>query len=189
MKTILCTLLLLLGSQCHAEDNFWKTSLNWAKQSLPQDTKISFNKSKIKFRGCKHREYEIAINKPISDTLTLEGGITYAKGRLNWGINNQKISLIRYSFVPRLQLNNRVSLGAGVVYQSSPEFRSSFGSSFDLPESQMLLVNSRFKGLREDHQVEIELSSHKWDATNPAGNWFERGAADNKLTVSYAAFF
>lgn len=189
MKTLFCTLLLITGFQCNAEDNFWKNSANWVKQSLPQDTKISFNKSKIKFKGCKHKEYEIALNQPISEDLTLEGGITYAKGRLNWGINKQKISLIRYSLVPRYQLSNRVSIGAGVIYQSAPEFKASFGASFDLPKSQIFLVNTRFKGIRDDHQVEIELSSHSWEATSTTGSWLERGAADNQLSVSYSAFF
>ncbi len=189
MKKIISGLLFLVAINCQADENFLKTSVNWVKQSLPENTKVVFNKSKIKFSGCKQREYDLSLYQPINSTLSLEGGVSYATGKLNWGIHTQKISLKRYSFVPRIKVNSRMSFGAGIVYQSAPEFRTSIGQNFDLPKSQILLLNSRFKGIRESHEVEFELSSQRWDATNQFGALFENGLTDNKLTVSYAAYF
>lgn len=189
MKKLFSIALLLLTVNCQAEDNFFKSSINWIKQSLPDSTRVEFNKSKIKFTGCKQREYDLSLYQPINSALSLEGGISYATGKLNWGIHTQKISLKRYSFVPRLKVNNRVSFGAGVIYQPSPEFRTSIGEDFDLPKSQILLINGRFRGMRDTHEIEVELSSHRWDATKQFGVLFENGLTDNKLTVSYQAFF
>ena len=189
MRILLLVLLTSAHAFCHAEENFLKSSVNWLKSSLPQDTQVQFYKSKIKFNGCKHRDYELKISQPMSDDLTFEGGIAYAKGKLNWGIHNQKISLMRFSIMPRVQLNNHMSVGVGMVYQSAPEFRTSFGPNLTLPKSQMLVLNSRFQGIRENHHVEVELSNQRWDATDPTGNWFERGAADNKLSINYQANF
>lgn len=189
MKKYILLVLLLLGANCQAEENFIKSSVNWIKESLPDNTKVVFNKSKIKFTGCKQREYDLSLYQPINSVLSLEGGLMYATGKLNWGVHRQKISLKRYSFVPRVKLNNRVNFGVGVVLQSAPEFRTSIGEDFDLPRSQILLANARFRGIRDTHEIEVEFSSHKWDATNQFGTLFENGLTDNKLTVSYQAFF
>ena len=143
----------------------------------------------MKFNGCKHREYELQLSQPLTDNLTFEAQLTHAKGQLDWGTYKQSVSLEQYSFIPRYSMNERVSLGAGVVVQRSPEFKTSQGFDMDLPGSQMFLVNSRFKGLSNNHQVELEFSSTKYSATSSTGSWFERGQADNKITLSYEASF
>lgn len=156
---------------------------------MPEATKVEFNKSRIKFNGCKHREYELALTQPLSKNLSLEGGLSYYKGQLAWGINNQKISLKRYSFLPRYRVSNSVSVSAGMVMQSAPEFKTSQGLELNLPKSRIYMISSRFQGVRDDHQVDVELSSHKWDSTGQFGSMFAQGMVDNKINVSYSAFF
>lgn len=189
MVKYLCLFMTLIGTTCHAQDNFVKNSVNWLKSNLPEATKLEFNKSRIKFNGCKHREYELLLTQPFSENFSFEGGLTYAKGQLSWGINNQRISLKRYSLMPRYKVNHYMSLSAGMVLQSAPEFKSSQGVAFDLPKSRIYMVASRFKGVREDHHVDVELSSHRWDSTGELGSLFDNGFIDNKVNVSYSAYF
>lgn len=184
-----CILLALLSSTCQAQSNMVAVGVDWLKSNLPETTKVEFNKARIKFNGCRHREYELSFVQPWNKYFSLEGGISYARGQLNWGINDQQISQRRYSFLPRLIVSNLVSVSAGVIFQSAPEFKTSYGEAFDLPESKIFVVSTRFEGMRDNHQVEVELSSHRWDATGSGSSWFERGAADSKLSVSYSAFF
>ncbi|MDC0603232.1 hypothetical protein OAP14_09460 [Aliiglaciecola sp.] len=189
MFKYLCLFMTLIGSQCHAQENIVAQGVNWLKSSLPEATKVEFNKSRIKFNGCKHREYELALTQPLSKNLSLEGGLSYYKGQLAWGINNQKISLKRYSFLPRYRVSNLVSVSAGMVMQSAPEFKTSQGLELNLPKSRIYMISSRFQGVRDDHQVDVELSSHKWDSTGEFGSMFAQGMVDNKINVSYSAFF
>ena len=195
MVKYICIIVALLSGNCQASDSYTVTdsllssSFNWLKSSLPDSTKFQFNKSKIKFDGCKHREYKVSLNQPISDNISIESGISYAKGALNWGINSQKISLKRFSFLPRYKINNSISFSAGVIVQSAPEFKTSQGEQFQLPKSKKFLISSRIKGLRDAHEIDFELSSHRWEATGETNSWFDRGLADNKVNVSYAAYF
>lgn len=189
MVKYICFLVALLSGNCQATDNFLATSFDWFKSNLPDSTNLQFEKSKIKFEGCKHREYRLFLVQPISDNFSIESGVSYAKGKLTWGINSQKISLTRYSFLPRFNINNKISLSAGVILQSAPEFRTSQGVEFNLPKSKKFLVSSRFRGMRDNHEIDIELSSHSWEATGETNSWFDQGRSDNKLNVSYAAYF
>ncbi|TRY31448.1 hypothetical protein [Aliiglaciecola sp. M165] len=189
MVKYLCLLMTLVGTTCQAQDNFVSQSVNWLKSSLPDTVNVEFNKSRIKFNGCKHREYELKLTQPFTENFSFEGGLTYAKGQLSWGINNQKISLKRYSVMPRYEVNHYVSVSAGMVLQSAPEFKSSQGVQFELPESRIYMITSRFKGVREDHHVDLEFSSHRWESTGELGSLFDNGFIDNKVNVSYSAYF
>lgn len=189
MFKYICLLVALISGSCNAKDNFLATSFDWLKSTLPDSTHLEFNKSKIKFDGCKHREYNLSLVQPVSENFSIESGVSYAKGKLSWGIHSQRISLRQYSFLPRFKFNNKISLSAGVIIQSAPEFKTSQGMEFELPKSKKFLISSRFKGLRDDHEIDIELSSHRWEATGETNSWFDRGLADNKLNISYAAYF
>lgn len=189
MVKYLCLFMTLIGTTCQAQDNFVAQSVNWLKSSLPDTTKVEFNKSRIKFNGCKHREYELLLSQPFTDKFSFEGGLTYAKGQLSWGINNQRISLKRYSVMPRYKVSHRMSISAGMVIQSAPEFKSSQGVALELPKSRIYMITSRFKGVRDDHHIDLELSSHRWESTGEQGSLFNSGLVDNKLNVSYSAFF
>lgn len=189
MVRLICIVMMLVCINCQAQENYISAGIQWLKSSLPETTKVELIKSRIKFDGCKHREYELAFTQPINQSFSLEGGFSYAKGSLNWGVNNQQISVRRYSFLPRFKINNRMSVSAGVIYQSAPEFKTSQGVELQLPTSHIYKISSRLQGLRDHHQVEFELSSHAWDATAEFGSLFENGLTDNKINVSYSAFF
>ncbi|MBU2878576.1 hypothetical protein [Aliiglaciecola lipolytica] len=189
MFKYLCLFMTLVGSSCQAGEFFIAKGVNWLNNLVPETTKIEFNKSRIKFDGCRHREYELTFSQPVNQRLSFEGGMSYANGKLQWGINSQKISLKRYSFLPRYSVNRKISLSAGVILQSAPEFSTSQGLELALPKSKIYKISSRFKGIRDDHQVDIALSSHHWDANDEFGTLFDNGLIDNKLNVNYAAFF
>ncbi|GAB2677747.1 hypothetical protein [Aliiglaciecola aliphaticivorans] len=189
MCKYICLFMLLIGGTCQAEEHFIAKGVNWLNSFIPETTKIEFNKFRIKFDGCRHREYELSFVHPVNQRLSFEGGMSYAKGKLEWGINNQKISLKRYALLPRYSVNRKMSVSAGVILQSAPEFSTSQGLELALPKSKIFKISSRFKGLRDDHQVDFALSSHHWDATSEFGTLFDNGLVDNQVNVNYSAFF
>jgi hypothetical protein len=189
MAKYICLLLTLACGLCHAQENAFTTGVQWLKQSLPQSMKVEFNKSRIKFKGCKHREYELNFFQPMTENITLQAGVSYAKGQLNWGVNNQKISLQQYSVLPRYTVSDNVSVSGGVVLQSAPEFKTSQGVELILPRSKIYKLTTRFVDERQEHQLEVEVSSHHWNATGEFGSLFANGLVDNKVGVSYTALF
>lgn len=172
---------------CKAED-YLRSSVDWLKSSLP-DTKIEFNKERIRFDGCNQKEYQLVVTQPLTDSLSLNGGLSYARGKLDFGIFQQDIQVRRVSLVPTLTTSQNVSFGLGVMLQSEPQFRDSNGFSFDLPASQMMMFETRLQDNNKRHQLLIRLSSQRWDSSDINGNWFERGLADNKLSLRYEAEF
>lgn len=189
MKRLISLAFLMTSSSVCADSEWVNQSVEWLKDALPQNTTVSFNKSRIKFNGCKHREYELLVSQPVTENFTVEAQITQAKGQLDWGLYKQSVRLEQFSIVPRYRVSERVSLGAGMVIQSSPEFRTSHGFDTDLPEGEILLLNSRIYGIQQDHQIEFEISRTRYAATSESGTWFERGEADNKVTLSYEVIF
>lgn len=189
MTKFLPVVLFLTSTVVCAEEKLLKQGVSWLKGSLPEGTTINFSKSRVKFNGCNHREYELKVSHPLSDKLSLEAEITHAKGQLDWGIHKQSVSLEQYSIIPRYSVNERISLGAGVVYQSAPEFKTSQGFDTELPRSQVLLINSRFNGMTGNQHFELEISSTRFSATSSNGSWLERGQADNKISLNFEASF
>lgn len=190
MKNILLLVLVVLSIDCVADEKqFWNDSVDWVKSTLPEKTRLDFTKSRFKFNGCKHKEYALNLSQPIMDNFYIESGVSYAKGKLNWGIHQQEISLVRVSLVPRVDINEAISVGFGIVLQSAPEFRTNQGDEVDLPKSKSFLLNSRFNLASNKHYVEVQLSSDQWQQTATQGSWMERGQTDSKISLNYKAAF
>ena len=119
----------------------------------------------------------------------LEMGLGYAKGTHSWGVFNQKISVKEFSFIPRYQFGNDVSIGFGVIVQSQTEFKTNQGVEFNLPKNTEWLVNTRTDGFAKNHYLQWSASSQIWSASNDLGGLFENGATDNKVGLSYIGYF
>ena len=189
MKQILLVSTVLFCCNAYATDSLLKVSLGLVKDSLPKDIDVSFSKSRIKFDGCKHREYQLRFVKPVSEAFSIEADMTHAKGQLDWGVYNQSVSVMRYSIVPTYHYSEQLAFGAGMTYQSSPDFKTSHSGEFELPEHKKLFVRTRIFGMRQDHHVEFELSRANWQATSAEGNWLEQGKSDSRLTLTYQGSF
>jgi hypothetical protein len=189
MVKYLILLLSLSSLHCNANDNFWSQSVTWLKDSLPDSSQLEFNKASIKFEGCRQKDYQLMLTQNINSHLYLETSVGYAYGKLSWGAHSQKVSVKEWSLVPRYQLSEKMDVGLGMIVQSAPEFKTSQGAQIDLPKNATWLFSTRFKSSSDKHYLEVAMSSQQWQATSETGNWFARGRADNKLNVSYRAFF
>ena len=189
MFKCLILLITLMSAHCHGSEQFWAASVSWLKQSLPEQSKLEFNKQKISFKGCRQRDYQLLLTHYFKHDFFVESRLGYASGKLSWGAYNQKVSVKEWSMVPRYQLSEKVNLGLGLVMQLAPEFKNSQGLALQLPKNMTWLLSSRVQGLAKDHYMELSLTSQKWQSTNTSGSWFEQGRADNKLNIAYQAFF
>lgn len=189
MLKYLLVILPLLSLHCRASEDFWSTGVSWLKQALPEHTELEFNKEKVTFKGCRQRDYQLQLTQYFKNDFFIETSLGYASGKLNWGAYNQKISVKEWSLVPRYQLSERVNFGFGIVMQTAPEFKTSQGVDLELPKNMTWVLSSRIQGLTKQHYMELSVTSQRWQSSNASGTWFEQGRADNKLNISYQAFF
>ena len=189
MKKLFFVCCAVFSVNCLAAKNVLQTSVDWLSESLPDDIDLTFNSSGVRFQGCKHSEYQISFNQPLSENWLIHSSLVYAKGRLNWGVFSQKVSMFEWSVEPRLQITDRFSLGLGLVARSQATFKTTQGQVFDLPQNTEWLITSRIQAHSPEHFWQVSLSSQKWDSSNDSGTWFERGLADNQIKLSYQGAF
>jgi hypothetical protein len=189
MNKLISALFVLLSLNCQAEEDFWVAGFEWIKSSLPEINQVDFNKSKIKFPGCKHQDYELMLSQSVTNSFKIETSMAYTKGQLTLGGYEKKITMAQWSIIPRFQLNEELSLGGGVIFQSVADFSGVQGEQFNLPKSRAMTFSARIESLGAKHSVELALTSKSWQATDAMGNWFERGETDNTLTLSYQGYF
>ena len=189
MKIILICISLLLPNLCAAKTDVLESAFNWLQNLSPKNIEFNVEKSTIKFNGCKQTEYSAVINQPLTNSTVLEMGLGYSKGQHSWGVFNQKISVKQFSFVPRYQLKHNMSVGMGVVIQSSSEFRSTQGLQFELPKNSEWLVNTRMQGLQSDHYWEVSIASQTWSGSQNVTTIFEKNVSNNKINLQYAGYF
>lgn len=189
MKRILLCILMFCSFSCLAENLLLRTSINWIVEALPEDTSFDFASEGLRFKGCKQRDYQMRISKPMTEFISIDTSLGYSKGQLQWGVFSQKVTMYELSVVPRYQLSERLSIGFGVIAQSEVKFKTAQGLAFDLPSSTEWLASSRIQGVAPGHYWEFMLSSQKWQASQQAGNWFERGLSNNKLSLAYNGSF
>ncbi len=189
MKCFLLVLSVVFSSQCLAGSERLEYAKSWLNTWLPETMEFNLASSGVKFYGCKQKEYQLNLIQPLSENLTVESAISYAKGRLSWGVFSQKISLHEFSFVPRYQLSHQLSLGFGVINQTAIEFTSTVGSEYDLSSNTEWLISARTAGFAQRHTLELTLSQQRWQATQASGNWYQTGAANSKINLSYTGYF
>lgn len=190
MKNLMLLVCLVCAAPCLAEKSLMQSSINWIVDSLPDNTTFSYDSDSIRFKGCKQREYQMLFEHNLSQNISVEAALGYSKAKLHWGVFSQKVSVYQTSIIPRYEFNQKLSLGVGVIAQSTVAFKTTQGETFTLPRSTEWLAAARIKGLAAKHYWEVKVSSQKWQASNVSSeNWFERGMADNKINLLYQGAF
>ena len=189
MKRLLISFFVLASFSCFAENSLVRSSVQWIADVLPEDTSFDLASAGLGFKGCKQRDYQMRISQPLTASFSMDTSLGYSKGKLQWGVFSQKVSVYEVSLVPRYQVSERLSFGLGVIAQSQVKFTTTQGLAFDLPSNTEWLASSRIQGSAAGHYWEVMLSSQKWQTSQNAGSWFERGTANNKLTLLYNGSF
>jgi hypothetical protein len=189
VKRLLISFFVLASFSCFAENSLVRSSVQWIADVLPDDTSFDLASAGLGFKGCKQRDYQMRISQPLTASFSMDTSLGYSKGKLQWGVFSQKVSVYEVSIVPRYQVSERLSFGLGVIAQSEVKFTTSQGLAFDLPRNTEWLASSRIQGSAAGHYWEVMLSSQKWQTSQNAGSWFERGTANNKLTLLYNGSF
>ncbi|KXI29301.1 hypothetical protein [Paraglaciecola hydrolytica] len=189
MKNLLLLLCAVFSFNCLAENALLKHTVEWLVESLPKETLLDFDSAGMGFQGCKHREYQMRLTQPLSERFSVDTSLGYAKGKLQWGVFSQQVSMYEWSLVPRFQVSERLSFGLGLVTQSQVAFKTTQGLVFDLPKNTEWLLSSRMQALQAEHYWELTVSSQKWQATDNMGSWFERGLADKQIKLMYNGAF
>lgn len=190
MKIRLWLLCSVFSCPSWAESALLKSSIEWIVDALPEKTSFAYEAEGLRFRGCKHREYEVRISQPLSEHFDLDSSIGYLKSKLQWGVFTQKVSMYELAVVPRYHLSERVSVGLGFVAQSQVTFKTTQGQVYDLPRNTEWLASARIQGLAVQHYWEVKVSSQKWQSNKLASeSWIDQGLANNNISFLYSGAF
>ncbi|NMH59992.1 hypothetical protein [Alteromonas ponticola] len=182
--------LALAGASCFVTSS-WSSELGDIVADYlnrADDFAVTFSNKKLKFNGCKQREYELTMAQHLSPRMTIEATLHYEKGRLDYGVLNQKVSARGYQLASWYQLDG-YALGVSNRVVSEHEINLPLADTIELPTSQALALNMRTKGLRETHELSLSAVRETWSAKNAALGLSWDKAYDNQLRMNYSIIF
>ncbi|MBT0586171.1 hypothetical protein [Alteromonas oceanisediminis] len=160
----------------------------WLGGQTQQPFKISFNKQKIQFQGCKQKAYDLLISKPITDRFSIDMSLGYAKGRNSFGVYSQTVLIKEYQIMPRWHFEG-FAVGMGITVQSAHELRSSHGPDIRLPLQKAYAIEADLPAFAENHSTRVSLAHETWQAEDVAFTDGSYSAKNTALTVSYSIAF
>lgn len=189
MKRVILIVLLLKFGGASAEQNLLSDSVRWIKDNLPTSTELALDRSKVKINGYKLRQYQLNISQTLHRDLVFASGISYAKGQLDLGVNEQRFTFKRFTLGPQYSPNHYTVVQASYTFQSAPEFTGAHELQFELPKSRIMAISTAFTEQSDGDLYELVLSRHQWDAMQTNGSFFDNGLVDNKLMLTYTTWF
>ncbi|MCW8090992.1 hypothetical protein [Alteromonas sp. ASW11-130] len=189
-RTCCVASLAMAGSSCFAADSLSSGLGNAITKYLNSgdDFAVTFTNKKLKFHGTKLREYELMMAQQLSSHVSVEASLHYEKGRLDYGVLNQRVSSKGYQLASWYQMG-AYSVGISNKVISEHEINIPLVNKIDLPTSKSLAFNMRTKGFRETHELSFSAERETWTAENPLLGLSWAKAYDNQVKMSYSIIF
>ncbi len=162
----------------------------WFGQHSFSDTPLSLSltKNKIQFKGCKQKQYQLALNQQISPMFNVEAIIHYNKGLLNYGVLSQRVKSHEFELVSWW---NTGTFRVGFSHKIRPrhEITVPVADTVRLPTSKTAGVYVELPFNEERHIITIGALQESWDADGGALTLPWRTSRDKQVTLQYVIAF
>lgn len=148
---------------------------------------VNFTKQRIFFKGCKQKEYQLALSKQFSPVFGLEASMHYDKGELSFGVLSQKVTSKAYEITSWWTVN-AFRFGISHKVRSSIKMSSPMTEQLTLPTSQSIGLHMELPGIRKAHSVSVSLSRENWQASTTNNQTWQE-IEDNQINLQYAIAF
>lgn len=195
MRTFVFAVSALFSLSCNAQEDWIESSVAWFKSALPDSLKVDYDKSKIKVGSDSQQVHHLFISKDFSTfsstPFSIETLISLNKDRAGTGPAGQKMQHYHLEFMPRYHVSEKMSVGMGIHYGSSPELRLSQGQDYRLGSETAFMLSGRFQGKSKNQW--FELSVEKYNRQSATMNFHQtfttQGFSESKFKLKYQGMF
>ncbi|AEF04798.1 hypothetical protein C7Y69_12890 [Alteromonas sp. KS69] len=156
--------------------------------SLDDTFSIALSKNKIRFKGCKQKQYQLVVNQQFTKRFNVEAIVHYNKGLLDYGVLAQRVKSHEFEVVSWW---DKGSYRVGLSHKIRPEHEISIpvAEVIQLPTSTTASVYFEVPLMEERHTLTVAASRESWKSDSATIQLPWSKAHDNQVKLQYAIAF
>ncbi len=146
---------------------------------------LSLTKNKIKFEGCKQKQYQLALSHKVTNELNIDAVVYYNKGLLDFGVLTQRVRSHEFEVVGWW---NKKGYRIGLSHKVRPRHTMTLplSDTVYLPTSTTAGVYIELPLANNNHLLTLGAMQESWDGNSASINLPWRSSKDNQITLTYA---
>lgn len=187
VSACICPIFLMASA---AQASVVEKAQEWLNQYADsEDTfSLTLTKNKIKFEGCKQKQYQLAFSQQIAPMFNIEAIVHYNKGTLAHGILSQRVRSHEFELVSWWDSGDyRVGLSHKV--RPRHEMRIPVADTIRLPTSTSAGVYLEIPFKEDKHLLTIGALRESWESDGASLKLPWRASTDNQVKLHYAINF
>ncbi|MEC7690778.1 MAG: hypothetical protein VYE47_08215 [Pseudomonadota bacterium] len=188
--TTLALCALLTPQVCLASSSIGDQAEAWLEEKLDYsgDISVSLSKNKIRFNGCRQKDYKLSLATRISDTVNLEAVASYGRAVMDFGVFSQRVTSRAYELITWWeQPAYRVGVASGV--RPAHDIDLPVSGSFALPDSNTVSVYLETEGAEENHTMSFAVRRETWHGDTSDITLSQDKSYDNQVQLGYRVSF
>lgn len=187
--SLLASVLLAPGT-CSASASFGEKAEEWLsdKIDIADAVSVSLSKNKIKFDGCRQKDYRLSIATSLTSAINVEAVARYGRGVLEFGVFNQRVTSRAYELITWWQQPD-YRMGLASQLRPAHSLDLPMSGSFALPDSTTFSVYFETEGWQEAHTLSFALRRESWRANSSDLTLSWDRSADNQIQMAYRIGF
>jgi len=183
----ICPSVLMAGA---ANASVVEKAEQWLNQYSDSDDTFSLTltKNKIKFKGCKQKQYQLAFSQKIAPMFNIEAIVHYSKGLLEYGVLSQRVRSHEFEVVSWWD-NGDYRLGLSHKVRPRHELNIPVTDTIRLPTSTSACVYLEIPFKEDKHLLTFGAMRESWESDGASQEIAWRASRDSQVRVQYAITF
>ena len=182
-----CSCLMMAGA---ANASVVEKAQQWLNKYSDSDDifSLTLTKNKIKFKGCKQKQYQLAFSQKIAPMFNIEAIVHYNKGLLDYGVLSQRVKSHEFEVVSWWDRGD-YRLGLSHKVRPRHEMRIPVADTIRLPTSTTAGLYVEVPFNEDRHLLTVGAMRESWESGGASLQLPWRSSRDNQVKVQYAITF
>ena len=182
-----CSCLMMAGA---ANASVVEKAQQWLNKYSDSDDifSLTLTKNKIKFKGCKQKQYQLAFSQKIAPMFNIEAIVHYNKGLLDYGVLSQRVKSHEFEVVSWWDRGD-YRLGLSHKVRPRHEMRIPVADTIRLPTSTTAGLYVEVPFNEDRHLLTVGAMRESWESGDASLQLPWRSSRDNQVKVQYAITF
>ena len=183
----ICSCLMMAGA---ANASVVEKAQQWLNKYSDSDDifSLTLTKNKIKFKGCKQKQYQLAFSQKIAPMFNIEAIVHYNKGLLDYGVLSQRVKSHEFEVVSWWDRGD-YRLGLSHKVRPRHEMRIPVADTIRLPTSTTAGLYVEVPFNEDRHLLTVGAMRESWESGGSSLQLPWRSSRDNQVKVQYAITF